>query len=192
MPRIAVVGCGVVSVVHFEAIAAIEGAELVGVADLDPATAKAAEQRYGVPCFLDLESLIAKVRPDVVHVCTPHDAHVPVSLAALQAGIAVLQEKPVARTTAEAARLVDAAEQGRTKIGICFQNRYNATSQAMHSILDRGELGSVIGASATLMWNRPQAYYTARPWRGRLADQRRRRLDQPGHPHHRPAALAAR
>ena len=169
LPRVAVIGCGVVSVVHFEAIAAIEACELVGVADVDPAAAEAAGQRYGVPAFLDLESLIAEVEPDVVHVCTPHDAHVPVSLAALQAGIAVLQEKPIGRTVAEAARLIDVAEQGRTKIGICFQNRYNATSQAMRSILDRGELGSVIGASAVLMWNRPQAYYTARPWRGRLA-----------------------
>ncbi len=169
MPRVAVIGCGVVSVVHFEAIAAIDGAELVGVADLDPATAEAAEERYGVPSATDLESLIAEVSPDVVHVCTPHDAHVPVSLAALQAGIAVLQEKPVACTVAEADRLVDAAENGRTKIGICFQNRYNATSQALRSILDSGELGSVIGASATLMWNRPPAYYTARPWRGRFA-----------------------
>lgn len=169
MPKVAVVGCGVVSVVHFEAIAAIETAELVGVADLDPAAAKAAEQRHGVPSFPDLESLVASVRPDVVHVCTPHHAHVPVSLAALRSGIAVLQEKPVARTAAEAIPLIEMAEQGRTKIGICLQNRYNVTSQAMRAILDRGELGSVIGASATLMWNRPQAYYAARPWRGRLA-----------------------
>ena len=163
------IGCGVVSVVHFEAIAAIDDAELVGVADTDPATAAAAAERHGVPSFPDVESLIAGVGPDVVHVCTPHDAHVPVSLTALRAGVAVLQEKPVAHTMAEAARLIDAAEQGTTKIGICFQNRYNATSQALRSMLDSGELGAVIGASATLMWNRPPEYYAARPWRGRLA-----------------------
>ena len=137
--------------------------------DLDPAAAEAAEQRYGAPSFPDLESLVDSVRPDVIHVCTPHDAHVPVALAALRAGIAVVLEKPVARTVAEAAQLVEAAEAGQTKIGICLQNRYNLTSRAMRSMLDGGELGSVVGASATLMWNRPPAYYAARPWRGRLA-----------------------
>ena len=63
VPRVAVIGCGVVSVVHFEEIAAIDGAELVGVADLDPATAEAAEERYGVHSSTDLESLIAEVSP---------------------------------------------------------------------------------------------------------------------------------
>ena len=53
--------------------------------------------------------LLDAVRPDVVHVCTPHDQHVPVAVDCLGAGVAVLLEKPVAHTVAEADELIDAA-----------------------------------------------------------------------------------
>ena len=62
-----------------------------------------------------------------------------------------------------------AAEQpGAPKIAVCFQNRYNATSQAMAALLASGELGSVLGGSATVCWHRPPAYYQSRPWRGQV------------------------
>ena len=78
-------------------------------------------------------------------------------------------EKPLAHTLAEGRRLVEAASAGTAKIAVCFQNRYNATSQAMHSLLSSGELGAVAGASATVMWQRSAEYYQDRPWRGTWA-----------------------
>ena len=166
MPRVAVIGCGSVSVVHFEAIKAIPGAELVAVCDRDAATLEAAVTRYGVPGFADHRALLAEVRPDVVHISTPHDQHVPVALDALAAGMAVLMEKPVARTLEEAQVLITAAAASPAKIGVCFQNRYNATAQAIRNLLDSGQLGAVLGGSASVTWHRPASYYTTRPWRG--------------------------
>ena len=62
-----------------------------------------------------------------------------------------------------------AAEQpGAPKVAVCFQNRYNATSQAMAALLASGRLGSVLGGSATVCWHRPPAYYQSRPWRGQV------------------------
>ena len=167
MPKIAVVGCGDISIVHFEAIASIPGAELVAVADADPATLGAAAERYGVPGFADHQQLLATVEPDVVHVCTPHDQHADVTVACLEAGVAVVQEKPLAHTVAEGDRIIQAAETSGSKIGICFQNRYNATAMAVRELLDSGRLGAVLGGSGIVLWHRPAAYYQARPWRGR-------------------------
>ncbi|MBA3530104.1 MAG: Gfo/Idh/MocA family oxidoreductase, partial [Propionibacteriaceae bacterium] len=48
-----------------------------------------------------------------------------------------------------------------------FQNRYNATSQAVRSLLDSADIGKVLGGSATVMWQRSADYYRAKPWRGR-------------------------
>jgi UDP-N-acetyl-2-amino-2-deoxyglucuronate dehydrogenase len=62
------------------------------------------------------------------------------------------------------------AERSPAKIAVCFQNRYNATSQAMHELLDGGALGKVVGASATVMWHRDGGYYRSRPWRGTWAE----------------------
>ncbi|RSM69624.1 gfo/Idh/MocA family oxidoreductase [Actinoplanes sp. ATCC 53533] len=168
MRRAAVVGCGDVSVVHLQAIAKLDEVELVGVCDTDQDRAAAAAERYGVPRFADHRQLLAAVRPDVVHVCTPHDQHTPVAVDCLDARVAVLVEKPVAHTVAEADRLIAAADRHpAVKIGICLQNRYNATTRAARDLLASGELGPVRGGSATVLWHRDPAYYQSRPWRGR-------------------------
>lgn len=161
--RTAVIGCGDVSVVHLAAIGKLPGVELAGVCDPDPERTR----HLTVPTFTDHRQLLRTVRPDVVHICTPHDQHVAVAIDCLEAGVAVLLEKPVAATVAEADRLILAArEHSEVKIGICLQNRYNATSRAARALLRSTE---VTGASATVMWHRDAAYYRARPWRGRRA-----------------------
>lgn len=164
--RAAVIGCGDVSTVHFEAVAKLDGAELVGVCDPHPERLAAAAELYGVPGFADHQSLLDAVRPEVVHICTPHNQHASIAVDCLERGINVIVEKPLAHTLAEGRRLVDAASRGNAKIAICFQNRYNATSQAMHSLLAGGELGAVVGAAASVMWQRSPDYYRGRPWRG--------------------------
>lgn len=168
MTRTAMVGCGDVSVVHLAAIASLPDVELVGVSDTDPGRLADAARRHGVPGFADHRQLIEELRPDVVHVATPHDQHVPVALDCLDRGVAVLLEKPVAHTVAEARRLVDAADaHPELKIGVCLQNRYNPTVQALRSLVESGTLGTVSGSAASVLWHRTPDYYRARPWRGR-------------------------
>ncbi|MBD1544548.1 Gfo/Idh/MocA family oxidoreductase [Arthrobacter sp. IA7] len=165
----AVIGCGDVSTVHFEAVAKLDGAALVAVCDADPQRLASAMATWGVPGYADHLALIEAVKPDVVHICTPHDHHAAVAVDCLERGVNVIVEKPLAHTLAEGRRLVEAASAGRAKIAVCFQNRYNATSQAMHALLSTGELGAVTGASATVMWQRSAEYYQNRPWRGTWA-----------------------
>lgn len=170
MVRAAVVGCGDVSVVHLEAIDRIDGSELVGVADIDSAAARSAGERYGVPAYSDHLAMITELQPDVVHLSTPHDQHVGLAVSCLEAGVAVLLEKPVASTVAEAEPLLRwTAEHPGATVGVCFQNRYNATSQGIRELLSAGELGAVRGALATVAWHRDAGYYATRPWRGQRA-----------------------
>ncbi|WP_193105195.1 Gfo/Idh/MocA family protein [Brachybacterium sp. FME24] len=175
--RIGLVGYGDVSVVHVGAIAALDGLELVGIADRDPEARERAAAATGLPTYTDVEELIDALHPDAVHVTTPHDQHVGPSLAALEQGVHVLQEKPLAHTLAEGTRLVEAigsttaaradGGEGSPKIGICFQNRYNRASQELARLLRSGELGEVHGAWASVVWSRTADYYAAKPWRGR-------------------------
>jgi len=148
--RVALIGPGTVSVVHLAAIETL-GVDLVGVCDSGR----------------DHRDFLDEVRPDVVHICTPHDRHVPIAIDALERGVHVLLEKPVANTIAEADRLVAAVKNHPdVKIGVCLQNRYNLTSQAARDLLASGELGQAVGGSAAVLWHRDAAYYAARPWRG--------------------------
>lgn len=149
--RVLLAGRGDVSVVHLAAISAL-GAELVGVCD----------------SASDYRAMLSSLRPDVVHVCTPHDTHVPLALEALAHGAHVLLEKPVAHTIDEASRLVDAlADFPDLQVGVCLQNRYNATSRAAKNYLKT--ISRVRGGSATVCWHRDAAYYAKRPWRGTRA-----------------------
>lgn len=167
MVTTAVIGCGDVSVVHLAAIERL-GLKLAGVCDTDPGRRAAAAERYGVPGFADHREMLAAVRPDAVHVCTPHDQHVAVAVDCLRAGVAVLVEKPVAHTVEEAGELVAAADaHPGVKAAICLQNRYNLAARHAYDRLRSGELGAVRGGSATVFWHRDEAYYRARPWRGR-------------------------
>lgn len=169
MPRVAVIGCGDVATVHFEAIAALESAELVAVCDVDPARLAAVSTEQGVPGFADVVAMLEQVQPDVVHICTPHNQHADPAIAALERGINVISEKPLASTLHDGERLAAAAAASSARIGICFQNRYNQAVQAMAQRLASGELGAVLGGSAAVMWSRPAAYYLAKPWRGSWA-----------------------
>ena len=170
MTTAAVIGCGDVSIVHLEAIEALADSQLLAVCDTDPVTATEVAGRWGVPPFADHHSMLAAVRPDVVHVCTPHDQHAPVVLDCVAAGVSVIVEKPLAHTLAEAEKVVAASDAApAVRIGVCFQNRYNQTVQATRRLLESSSLGAVLGGTATLSWHRSADYYRARPWRGEAA-----------------------
>lgn len=170
MPTAAVIGCGDISSIHFGALATLDDVRLVAVCDTDPGRLAAAEAAHGVPGYADYLDLISQARPDVVHICTPHHLHASLAAQCLERGVNVIVEKPLAHTLEEGRRLVEAAERSPAKIAVCFQNRYNATSQAMRKKLDGGTLGRVVGASATVMWHRSAGYYRDRPWRGTWAE----------------------
>jgi UDP-N-acetyl-2-amino-2-deoxyglucuronate dehydrogenase len=167
--RTAVVGCGDISALHLAAIATVPDAGLVAVCDIDPGRLAAASDAQGVPGFLDAEELFEVVRPDVVHICTPHSTHSALAVAALERGISVVLEKPLAHSREEGDRIVAAAEASGAKIAVCFQNRYNQPVQRMRELLDSGTLGAVRGAAASVVWHRTAEYYNDRPWRGTWA-----------------------
>ncbi|SEB35831.1 Predicted dehydrogenase [Paramicrobacterium humi] len=164
--RAAVIGLGDISALHLDAISKLADAELVAVCDVDAARRAAASDRWSVPAFADHRELLAEAAPDVVHVCTPHSTHAEIAIAALDAGVNVILEKPVAHDPVEAAAVVDAANRSTAKIAVCFQNRYNTPVAAAHELLASGKLGRVLGGSGTVIWHRTPEYYQAAPWRG--------------------------
>ena len=167
MTTAAVVGIGDISVLHLAAIQANPSIELVGVCDVDAGRAETAGRTFGVPFYTDHSKLLRAASPQVVHITTPHDQHVPVALDCLDAGVHVLTEKPIGQSVAAGLRLVERAGGSTRKVGVVFQNRYNPTAIAIHKLLASGMLGTISGARAAVWWFRPAAYYAAAPWRGR-------------------------
>lgn len=166
MPKVAVVGCGDVSAVHFEAISQLPDAQLVAICDVDNARLKAASDTRGVPGYLDYKELFDAHTIDVVHIATPHNQHADVTIEALKRGINVITEKPLASTLEQGKAIVEAAAASSARSGVCFQNRYNGPVVALKERLESGDYGRILGASGTVLWHRDAQYYNNRPWRG--------------------------
>ena len=75
---------------------------------------------------------------DVVHICTPNDTHAEISIAALEAGKHVMCEKPMAKTAADARRMVEVAKRTGKKLTIGYNNRFRADSQHLHRVISLG------------------------------------------------------
>jgi predicted dehydrogenase len=109
MIRAAIVGAGYVGRVHAHALREL-GVELAAVCGRTGEGAEAMAAETGGAPYDDLEDLLAAQRPDVLHVCTPNALHAPQTLLALERGINVVCEKPLATSADESALMVEAAD----------------------------------------------------------------------------------
>lgn len=120
---IAVVGAGYLGRFHAQKLAALATAELVGVCDIDAGTATAVARETGAPSFTDAAELIGKV--DAVSIATTTSAHFELARFFLEHDIHVFVEKPITRTSEEAAALVRLAAQRNLKLQVGHIERFN-------------------------------------------------------------------
>jgi predicted dehydrogenase len=143
--RALLVGAGGMGRGWLRTIRAYDEVELVGVADLNVATAKAALDEAGaseVAVGQTLEELADAVAPDFVVDVTIPEAHHPVTMEALRRGLPVLGEKPLAATLAEALELTAAAQAYDRLFMVSQSRRYNGHLFAYRrQLLRLGRLG---------------------------------------------------
>ena len=163
--RVAVIGCGRISVMHLGSIAML-GEELVAVCDTKRERAEEASSKFGGKVYTDYIEMLDNEKLDAVHLCLPHYIHCKVAEAAIARGVAVLSEKPmdVSYEAAEHATLF-AKERG-VLFGIVSQCRYNNSAVLVKKALTSGKLGKVISARSILTWKRANDYYLESDWKG--------------------------
>jgi UDP-N-acetyl-2-amino-2-deoxyglucuronate dehydrogenase len=164
--RVALVGCGRISRNHFDAIARIDGLELVAVCDTVSSRAQAAGEAHDVPWFTSLEEMLGTVPSDVVVIATPSGLHPQHGILAARAGRHVITEKPMAITLHAADQLVQACDDAGVRLFVVKQNRLNPPIQLLRRAIDKGRFGRLFMANCTVRWTRPQEYYDQAPWRG--------------------------
>jgi predicted dehydrogenase len=138
--RIGLIGAGEMGVLHLQVMAAHPGVSVAGVCDVDEAARRRAEEQ-GLPTYSDWRELIETERPDAVIVATPPHQHAEPAIHALQQGLHVLLEKPMAATLEEALRIHEAA-QGTGRLMVAFSLRFHGLYQRIWEHLQ--ELGPVI------------------------------------------------
>src|SRR5262245_35420773 len=106
-----IIGCGGISRPHLSAIAAIQGATAVAVADIDERMLHARAEEFGVPHrYRDWQDLLNNEAVQAVTICLPHHLHAPAALDAARHGKHMLTEKPMCLSLAECDRMIAAAE----------------------------------------------------------------------------------
>jgi predicted dehydrogenase len=143
--RVALVGCGGISDVHFRTFKKFSDVEVVAGVDIKPERLEWAQQNHGVPeVFTDWKEMLRKVKPDAVDVCTPNGVHAPAVIDAANAGCHVTTEKPMAMTPKECEKMIAAAEKAKKKLAVGFQYRFHPSTKFLTQAREEGEFGKVM------------------------------------------------
>ena len=171
--RIGIVGLGNMGNSHAQQILAgkINRLELGAVADLDPARLARVPQVKG---FKTAADMMASGLIDAILIATPHYDHTTIGIAALQAGLHVMVEKPISVHRADCERLI-AAFKGREKkqvFAAMFNQRTDRYYQKIRELIQSGELGEIRRVNWIITnWFRTHAYYSSGGWRATWAGE---------------------
>jgi UDP-N-acetylglucosamine 3-dehydrogenase len=141
--RTAVVGVGAMGRHHARLYHDLPGSKLVAVADADTATAEAVAHRHGVRFYADCRAMLDAEDVEAVSICVPTTLHREVALEAIQRGLHVLIEKPIAESVEEGGVIVDRAYAQGVTCMVGHVERFNPAVVELKRRLDEGELGHI-------------------------------------------------
>jgi UDP-N-acetyl-2-amino-2-deoxyglucuronate dehydrogenase len=167
--RFGIVGCGVIGKTHAAAIASLDDAELAGVADVVPESARALASTYGVATYPHLAKMLSEEDIDVVTICTASGLHGAQAEEAMSAGKHVIVEKPLEITLPAIDHLLQVQRNSGVKLAVISQHRYDAAARRVHELIASGAFGTLVLANAHVLWWRSQEYYDSGDWRGSWA-----------------------
>jgi predicted dehydrogenase len=152
--RSAVIGAGPISEAHLKYLSAAPGIDLAGVCDLSPSMAQYAVMRFGVArAFTDATQMLREVKPDVVHILTPPNTHLPLASEALASGAHVIVEKPATTSNSELKELISAARAAGRWVIEDHNYRFNEPIMEIERMISEGKLGEVRDVEVRLSLN---------------------------------------
>jgi len=149
--RVGVIGCGA-GIFHLEGYSAEPRVKVVALAGLDTDRCAMLAKRFDIPnIYREYQELLAQDDIDAVSIAVPNFLHMPVAIAALDAGKHVLIEKPLARHTDEGRQMVEAAKRNNRILAVSFQRRTRHDVEIVRDQIASGALGRVYYSKAYWM-----------------------------------------
>ena len=151
--KVGIIGTGGISNAHMGGYKAIpDRVEMTAVCDIDEEKVKAYAAKFNVPrWYTDYNEMLAKGDLDAVSVTTWNAAHKGAAIAALNAGVNVICEKPMAMNAEEAEEMKAVAEKNGKVLQIGFVRRYGEDAAMIKKFIDGGTLGDLYYAKATYL-----------------------------------------
>jgi predicted dehydrogenase len=172
--RIAVLGAGLIGRRHIDLVRSHPSAELAAVIDSAPGPDTSA-LRQDVAFFSDLDDFLASVDADPqttslrstlgVIVATPNADHVVSARKCIEAGLAVLVEKPIADTVEGGLRLVEAAASLNARVLIGHHRRHSPLLVKAGQVVRDGVLGDLVAIQGSAVFYKPDEYFETAGWR---------------------------
>jgi predicted dehydrogenase len=142
MLRVAIIGCGKIADSHAEQIQRIPDCRIVAVCDREELMARQLFERFSVDqYFSDVQELLEKAQPDVVHITTPPQSHFELGKLCLQQNRHVYIEKPFTLNTQEAETLIALAEERDLRITAGHDDQFRHAARRMRRAVANGYLG---------------------------------------------------
>jgi predicted dehydrogenase len=180
--KLALTGTGYIADVHARAAQQLPDVELEAVVNLHPDSIPPFAEKYGMPRrYTRIEELLEEGGVDAVVVATPNYLHAPQSIAALEAGVHVFVEKPMAMDGEEARRMARAAEASAAILLVAHCWRFDAEVRWLREQVEAGALGRIVrtkGYGVHTHWG-PSGWFTEKRYAGggALADMGIHALD---------------
>jgi predicted dehydrogenase len=146
MLKIGIVGAGkMVQMAHLPNLIAVEGVDIVAIADIDQSAAKKVADAYNIPKVYGSSQELLDGEPELdgVVVVTPRMHHAEACVPILQKGIPVFMEKPLEISLEKGCEIVEACKQGQTFMIVAYNNRYDPAFLAAKQMLHSGEFGEI-------------------------------------------------
>ncbi len=173
--RIGVAGIGGMGGNHCEYLSKgqIPGGRLAAVADASPERLAWAKSNLdGVERFDTPEGMIGSGEIDAVLIATPHYLHPPIAIAAFEAGLHVMSEKPAGVYTRQVKQMNAAAEKAGTIFALMLNQRARGQTRKLKELVSSGELGEIQRTNYIITnWFRAQSYYDSGGWRATWAGE---------------------
>ena len=174
MLSIGVIGTGNISRAHLHAYLEFpEEVQVVALADIEPGKAETARAEFvldGARVYEDAAAMLASEHLDLVSIATPPGTHCELSVQALEAGVHVIVEKPMAPSLEECDRMLEAQRRSGKLLSVIAQNRFRDDMAQLKAVLDSGRIGRIAHARIASAWWRGRAYYDLW-WRGTWASE---------------------
>lgn len=148
--KVAVIGTGSISDFHLGAYEKNTDAELFGVYDVSFERAKEKAQQFGATnVYESLDELFSDEVLQAVSICTWNNTHASLAIRALESGLHVLVEKPLAMTYAESLAIQAAAQKAQKVFQVGYVRRFATNTKVLKQFVDAGRLGEIYYAKAT-------------------------------------------
>ena len=144
--RVGFIGAGGIAHTHSENLKKVPGVEVVCAADVNEKGLASFKEKQGVArTYADYKEMLAKEAGnlDAISVCTPNGLHAPNSIAALEAGLHVMVEKPMSMNAAEGQAMIDAAAKAGKHLVVGFQWRFDPKTTVLKHQADAGVFGNI-------------------------------------------------